>query len=156
MAKGTYILVIYFENDEEYLEIGKLGKIKFKKGFYFYVGSAMGSKNSSVSLENRIKRHLRSYNYNIAEIQRRNLYNKHNHKYERPKRHWHIDYLLTSKFVKIVRIWIFPSLERLECTIAHKLMEQCEDYIEGFGSSDCNCKSHLFYFKELKNEYEFL
>jgi len=56
--KGTYILVIDLRKNSE-IQIGSLGYILFNRGFYFYVGSAMGTANS---LENRVKRHLSSTN----------------------------------------------------------------------------------------------
>ena len=63
---GCYCLIINMDS-KKYITIGKkLGKLKFDKGCYVYVGSAMNS------LENRLNRHLRR--------------NK--------KHHWHIDYLL--------------------------------------------------------------
>ena len=64
--KGCYCLIINLDKNSE-IRIGrKLGKIKFKKGTYVYVGSAMNS------LESRLKRHLS----------------------DEKKMHWHIDYLL--------------------------------------------------------------
>lgn len=64
--KGCYCIIISLDENEE-IKIGeKLGKIKFQKGNYVYVGSAMNS------LESRLNRHL-----------------------SKEKRlHWHIDYLL--------------------------------------------------------------
>ena len=49
--KGSYILVIELK-EEKIIQIGKLGKIHFKKGFYVYIGSALNG------LEQRITRHL--------------------------------------------------------------------------------------------------
>jgi len=65
IMKGCYCLMISL-NDTQTIKIGKLGIIKFKKGCYVYVGSAMNS------LEARLARHLS----------------------EDKKLHWHIDYLL--------------------------------------------------------------
>ena len=72
--KGCYVLISKVEK-HMLVEIGKLGAMQFKKGFYAYVGSAMNS------LEMRILRHL------SAE----------------KKFHWHIDYFLAK--AKIVEIW---------------------------------------------------
>ena len=56
--------------------------------------------------------------------------------------HWHIDYLLSKAFIR--EIILCEANNRLECTIAQALSHQF-DSIPGFGSSDCKCKSHLFF-----------
>ena len=111
---GIYCLLIKISKPKEVL-VGKLGKIKFEKGRYIYVGSAQ--KN----LEKRIERHLR----------------------KRKKKHWHIDWLLSSKDVKIEKIILFPfeSKDKEE-----KLAYYFSFYgkpIKNFGSSDSKCQSHL-------------
>ena len=58
------------------------------------------------------------------------------------KLHWHIDYLLEK--ARIEEIVTCHTTERMECTIACSLGERFES-ISGFGSSDCRCKSHLFF-----------
>lgn len=67
--------------------------------------------------------------------------------------HWHIDYLL--EYAKIVDVFYKEKDTREECFIAKKLDEKLPS-IPGFGCSDCNCKSHLFYGKydEIKNIIE--
>jgi Uri superfamily endonuclease len=111
--KGSYILVIELKRDKT-IQVGKLGKIFFKKGFYVYVGSALNG------LEQRIRRHLRS--------------NK--------KRYWHIDYLL--QYATITNVFYKESKDKEECKIAGILAKKLKS-IQSFGSSDCKCKSHLFY-----------
>ena len=72
------------------------------------------------NLDKRIERHLRS----------------------RKKIKWHIDYFLRrGKIVKVIKK---ESKKREECRIAKKLSKKFPD-IPKFGSSDCCCKSHLFY-----------
>jgi len=91
--KGSYILVIKLK-EEKAIQIGKLGKIHFKMGFYVYVGSALNG------LEQRINRHIRT--------------NK--------KKHWHIDYFLD--FAEIIGILYKESETREECNIAIELDKQ--------------------------------
>ena len=129
--KGTYILILELEEEKE-IRIGALGELPFKKGFYIYVGSAMGEKGST-TLENRVRRHLRTS--------------------DKKKKHWHIDYLLADKKASIIRVLICPSLIKLECLLANEIKSNAESYIKNFGSSDCNCQSHLFYFKDLPSYY---
>jgi len=64
--------------------------------------------------------------------------------YLQPKKspHWHIDYLLSK--ASISSIVLCPAKQRAECTIAQALRCQL-DYISGFGTSDCQCPSHLFF-----------
>ena len=71
-------------------------------------------------LDQRIQRHLR----------------------KQKKIHWHIDYLL--KHAVIIDVFYKESKIREECNIAKKLDGQLL-LISGFGCTDCQCKSHLFY-----------
>ena len=59
---------------------------------------------------------------------------------KRPR--WHIDYLLPM--TSIIGIILFETRDRVECTIAQALSRQFYS-IPGFGSSDCTCRSHLFF-----------
>ena len=98
------------------IRCGSLGNNNFPRGHYVYVGSAMGS------LTKRINRH----------------------KAKRKKLRWHIDYIT----VRADRITAFPirSVTKLECPLARSLGAAAEGSVQGFGSSDCRCPSHLFYF----------
>ena len=58
------------------------------------------------------------------------------------KPHWLIDYLLEK--ASISSIILCETNNRVECTIAQALNGQF-DSIPGFGSSDCKCRSHLFF-----------
>ncbi|GAB4316563.1 MAG: GIY-YIG nuclease family protein [Methanobacteriaceae archaeon] len=116
--KGTYCLIIHVPNNSN-ISIGKLDKIKFKKGYYVYVGSALNSLNT------RIKRHLS----------------------ENKKIHWHVDYLLNSVNSKIVDVIYVESSKKWECMVAQEQSE-IGNGVRGFGCSDCKCDSHLFYFKQ--------
>ena len=125
--KGCYLLVVYNSTNIK-LKIGALGEILFEEGYYFYVGSAMGNSGSS-TLINRVKRHVSPS--------------------KNKKTHWHIDYLLDNKKIFIHHLFLIPSSQNMECTIANELFNVSDGYINKFGSSDCKCKSHLLYFKNL-------
>jgi Uri superfamily endonuclease len=58
------------------------------------------------------------------------------------KFHWHIDYFL--KYATISSVHYLESNIRKECDIAERFAQLFES-IPGFGCSDCQCKSHLFY-----------
>ncbi len=118
--KGVYILLLRVNESIE-INVGSLGKTLFNKGTYAYIGSAQNN------LEKRVNRHLRK--------------NK--------KIHWHIDYLTTNENVKIIKILYKQAEKEWECRIAKELIKT-EKSINKFGSTDCNCKSHLFKLNNLK------
>jgi len=63
------------------------------------------------------------------------------HMRRKKKRFWHIDYLLSKG--KVVKVFWKKARREEECKLAKILAENFEA-VEGFGSSDCNCISHLF------------
>jgi Uri superfamily endonuclease len=115
---GTYVLVMCLETPSQ-VTVGKLGAFRLSPGWYSYVGSALGPGG----LAARLARHRRS----------------------RKRRHWHIDYLADQ--VKITEIWWMASGDRAECAWARALNRLSDTRIPvpGFGSSDCQCPSHLLY-----------
>lgn len=113
---GSYILIMRLESDRR-IEVGGLGVILFRKGYYLYVGS------SKTGLSRRIARHLR---------RRKNV-------------HWHIDYLRNgADGVKALPV---RTGDHIECALAGALGSLSEWSIPGFGCSDCACESHLFAMK---------
>ena len=130
--KGTYIIEISLQNDIE-LSIGSLGLIHFKKGLYYYIGSAMGPQGPSTLL-NRVKRHLK--------------------KSHEKKRFWHIDFLLENNNALLTKIILIPCKLKLECEFARYFLQLADNLIPNFGSSDCKCKTHLLYFKKSNNLFK--
>jgi Uri superfamily endonuclease len=116
---GTYVLVIELVRDTD-LRVGRLGVVAFPRGYYCYVGSALGPGGWRA----RLARHLR----------------------QQKKLHWHIDYLLRQALV--VESWSAPSAARLECIWARALLRLpgATVPVRGFGSSDCHCPAHLVRF----------
>ncbi len=113
--KGTYCLKILCKNKIK-IEVGALGELLFKKGIYLYIGSALNS------LEKRIKRHI-SKNKKI---------------------YWHIDYFLKNMNVDIKEIYFVSKPVKMECKTS-KSIDTIGTPVKNFGSSDCSCKSHLFF-----------
>lgn len=91
--KGCYILIIELK-DNITIQIGKIGNLLFKKGFYAYIGSALNG------LEQRINRHLKA----------------------EKKIRWHIDYLLQHGI--IIKIFYKENNKKEECNIAKKFEEK--------------------------------
>lgn len=112
--KGVYALIIQLDKDTG-VNVGALGKLTFEKGLYAYVGSAQAN------LEQRIKRHLR----------------------KEKRLFWHIDYLLNNSATRIVKVLYKQADKTEECDLAKAIGERGKP-IDGFGCSDCSCKSHLF------------
>ena len=122
-GKGTYILVLNLDK-ETVISVGRLGNLKFDKGYYAYAGSAFGSGG----LKSRIKHHLIS--------PKKRLY-------------WHIDYLREAAELK--QVWVSDHGERLEHEWASALGNIASaKMIQDFGCSDCKCQSHLFHFRTLE------
>ena len=115
--RGSYLIIRSLAEDTR-VNVGKLGTILFKKGFYVYVGSAMAN------LTSRIERHKRI----------------------RKTFHWHIDFLRDSAdFMYALAI---RSSDRLECQVANGVSKIAPWSIKGFGSTDCVCDTHLFGFAD--------
>ena len=121
MARGTYVLVLRLV-DETHIKVGKLGEFSFSAGHYLYVGSAQGSGG----LAARVARHRRA----------------------EKRLHWHIDYL--TRRADIIDVWYIESPRHLECAVAEAIaaLPGAGVLVPGFGSSDCRCSAHLFYFSE--------
>ncbi len=117
--KGNYCLVIKMEEDSN-IKIGAKGSIFFSKGYYVYVGSALNI------LSKRIERHIS----------------------KKKKKHWHVDYLLLNKNADLKEVIYTYCTEKIECQISDKINKKSDANIEHFGCSDCNCESHLYYFKD--------
>jgi len=111
---GSYILIVKLQQGRE-ISIGQLGRFYFEEGLYAYVGSAMNG------LHARVNRHFSNVK----------------------KRHWHIDYLL--EYGKPLEAFLIPSQLKRECEINAHLQRiiDCKPSLKGFGSSDCNCFTHL-------------
>lgn len=118
LKRGVYCLVVQL-HQRSCLEIGCLGTFDFPAGFYVYVGSAQNN------LERRIERHLR----------------------QEKKRRWHIDYLL--HYGEVISVHTYAGEGYMECVLSHKIgtMKDALSPVKGFGSSDCSCYSHLYFFQ---------
>ncbi len=82
-----------------------------------YVGSAMGKAG--------FKRVLRHLSFNKTK-----------------RVTWHIDQILRETLPESV--YLFPSKERFECKLSGIIWSRFPVAVEGFGSTDCQCDSHLY------------
>lgn len=119
-APGTYILILQ-SFAERRVTVGALGILELKPGFYAYVGSALGPGG----LRARIAHHCS----------------------EARSPHWHIDYLCPH--ATLCETWFSQGASRREHRWAGALEAKSKAGIplEGFGASDCACRSHLIQFQ---------
>ncbi len=118
-AGGTYILLLRLVPTKR-IRVGKRGIFTFTTGWYAYVGSAFGPGG----LKARLGRHCR----------------------RKKKKRWHIDYLLA--YASVEQIWYSIHPQPLEHLWAQAVaqFEGALIPIPRFGSSDCSCKTHLYFF----------
>jgi len=116
-VSGLYQLVIRLK-ESQLIAVGRRGRFLFPAGYYVYTGSGRGG------LESRIARHLR----------------------KRKKLRWHIDYLLQS--CQIIEVKRYGD-DQEECELSRSVerLPGGRVVVRGFGSSDCRCRTHLFYFR---------
>jgi Uri superfamily endonuclease len=121
LLPGTYALVLTASRGLE-ISVGRLGRLTVQPGCYVYVGSALGPGG----LARRVGRHA------AAE----------------KKCRWHIDYLTT--LATLDEVWYTVDKARRECQWAGvlKQVRGATVPLEGFGTSDCRCRSHLFFFRK--------
>ena len=108
------MLVIRLDRDIE-VDVGAKGRLDFGRGLYAYVGSAQNN------LEKRVSRHLR----------------------KDKRKFWHVDYLLGDDSARVVEVFHKLGDRTEECRVAGFIGERAEP-MDGFGASDCGCRSHLF------------
>ena len=111
-------------NDKKTINIGK----KLGK-ITFEKGYYVYVGSAMNSLNNRIKRHLS----------------------DEKKLHWHVDYLLEN--AEITDVIYNKSTRKIECSLSQYISTKSSG-IKGFGCSDCDCESHLYYFKNRKEAIE--
>ncbi len=118
--KGSYLLILHLDTPLADLQVGQLGCFGFPCGYYLYAGSAFGSGG----VEARLAYHSRK---------------------QKARPHWHIDFLRTH--ARLLETWSVISPVRLECALVQGVLKtcNCDIPVRGFGSSDCDCVSHLLY-----------
>lgn len=118
-SRGVYLLWLRLP-DSQTIEVGALGVFTFTTGYYAYVGSAQNG------LAHRLRRHVRPI---------------------KPLR-WHIDYLRAQ--AELTAIHAAAAGAEWECRLAAMLrrIPGAEIPVSGFGSSDCRCISHLYYYPQ--------
>jgi Uri superfamily endonuclease len=113
---GTYALILRSRSKAR-TQVGRWGWLDIEPGYYIYVGSAFGPGG----VRARVARHCRATK----------------------RKHWHIDYL--REFLSPIGAWYSHETTRLEHRWAQAFHDMdCTSSVQGFGCSDCKCRSHLF------------
>ncbi len=118
MEKGVYSLVLFHEPCT--IRVGALGYLAFPGGWHAYNGSAQGPGGLK-----RVQRHI-----SLAASRKQT-------------KRWHIDYLLGDERVTLLSALCARTTLPVECELANAIGGVP---VTGFGCSDCDCRSHLFYF----------
>jgi Uri superfamily endonuclease len=128
-AEGGAYALILFCSQEGTVQIGKLGPLQLRQGFYVYLGSALGPGGVRARVAHHRKLSLRP--------------------------HWHIDYLRPC--TRLDRIWYSDDRVCREHQWARAIsgLRGASVPVAGFGSSDCRCKTHLFFFTRRPSFNEF-
>ncbi len=126
---GTYALVLSARANG-FVRVGRLGRLRLQSGFYVYVGSALGSGG----VRGRLMHHL-----GLAS---------------RP--HWHIDYL--RRHTSLEEVWHCYDRVSLEHQWAECIgtIRGASVPLAGFGASDCQCESHLYFFRSRPSKSVFV
>ncbi len=114
-ARGSYVLWFYLPGARS-IEVGRLGRLSFRRGWYGYCGSAFGPGGLRARLGHHLRPSLR--------------------------RHWHVDYF--KSYGSLREIWWSEGknheheLSRILSAVDDALIP-----VPGFGAADCRCPSHF-------------
>lgn len=111
---GTYTLLLALPRSAA-VAVGALGVVEFPAGAYAYTGSALGSGGFA-----RVDRHRR-----VARG-------------DHEVCHWHVDSLTGHPATDLFDV--VTTRADAECAVARSLPD---GPVDGFGASDCDCRSHL-------------
>ncbi len=115
---GVYALLLRVDG-EAVVTVGALGRLRLRRGFYVYIGSARGPGG----LAARVGRHLS----------------------EEKRVRWHIDYILAAPAVRVEAV-VYAESRGPECVLTRSLEERGFTHpAKRLGASDCKagCKSHF-------------
>jgi Uri superfamily endonuclease len=126
--RGTYALILSCASHTR-IQIGRLGTMQLQRGYYVYLGSALGPGGLRARIAHHQKPSTRS--------------------------HWHIDYLRVH--ARLRSVWLNYDGRRHEHEWARAMQKVngASIPLPGFGASDCDCPSHLYFFKHCLTETSF-
>lgn len=115
--RGTYVLLLRCSSSRT-VRVGRLGSVRLRPGYYLYVGSAFGPGGLRARIDH--------------------------HRHGPVRLHWHIDHL--RRYTHLDCAW-YRCGERCEHDWAARIgnLPGAATVILGFGSSDCQCDTHLFW-----------
>lgn len=116
---GTYALLLDNPHNHR-ARVGRLGELQLRAGTYLYIGSAFGPGGIAARC--------------------------HHHARTSPRPHWHIDYLRAGMTLKEIWFSHDPQPREHQWAALIARARHARQPYAGFGSSDCRCHSHLFFF----------
>jgi len=118
-GRGIYALVLYAAAAHR-IQVGRLGRLAVREGYYIYVGSALGPGGIGA----RVGHHAQRARHP----------------------HWHIDFLRCA--AQPVEAWCLQDTRACEHEWAAMFdaLPSSSIPMRGFGASDCRCPAHLFSF----------
>ncbi len=111
--RGSCIVVLRLSRDRV-LDVGDLGKVRFRKGYYLYAGSATADLTKRIEGHRRITKKAQGHMAHLRQ---------------------HADWQAAFPI---------RTSDDLGCDLASALGSITDWSIPGSGSSDCSCSSHLF------------
>lgn len=112
------------------LDVGRLGRIDLPGGWYLYVGSAFGPGGVAARC------------------------NHHRRISERPR--WHIDYLRSRAPLRAIWFTHDPLPREHQWAAILRSRMDFKMPVAGFGASDCDCESHMFWVEKRPDFMGFL
>jgi len=110
-------LLVYHNPGAFCAAVGALGQREFPPGYYVYAGSGMANLYARIG----------------------------HHRKKGGKKHWHIDYVKGP--MRLVSDLPMAGIGNRECELAEDLAALGGKAVPGFGSSDCRCGSHFYFFQ---------
>ena len=116
---ATYALILSCASNAR-IQVGRLGTMQLQCGYYVYLGSALGPGGLRARIAHHQKLPLRP--------------------------HWHIDYLRAH--TRLHSVWLLYDGRRREHEWARGMqrVRGATIPLPEFGTSDCPCQSHLYFF----------
>ncbi len=155
--QGTYALFVTLSEAQD-IAFGRFlegAKLPLQPGVYLYIGSALGNRPASAPLARRLVRHTTRSAGKPAHLIRERMVGAFlenglaSPDFSPPagkKLHWHVDYLLDSRYAEITTVMAIRSGKRLESSLSDLAasFEETFPVAPGLGASDTKNGTHLF------------
>jgi Uri superfamily endonuclease len=125
---GTYALILSCASNAR-IHVGRLRTMQLQRGYYVYLGSALGPGGLRARIAHDRK--------------------------PSPRPHWHIDYLRVHSRLHGIRFSYDARRREHQWARVMRTVRGAKIPLPGFGASDCDCRSHLYFFKRCPSRISF-